>query len=249
VLCKYFKEDPLEITILHHLNIFSLTPLKAVEFMYAASTASKVAYSTYIYTQVPVAKFQIVTAYTKAALLAGRCIAGILGQILVATSTCDYLALNYISLGFVSLSTVFACLLPSVSRSIYFHRGKVQESSENNQLVQLETSNRQQSHHDRDEVECSKNFIQTLSSVDDSSENKKSTKSVCRLFWEDFTTAFSDNYTLKWSLWWAFATCGFFQVVNYIQPLWEALEPDSENVYNGAVEALHALLGNAKTTP
>ncbi|XP_046445559.1 thiamine transporter 1-like isoform X2 [Daphnia pulex] len=221
-------------------------PCYAVEFMYAASTASKVAYSTYIYTQVPVEKFQIVTAYTKAALLAGRCIAGILGQILVATDTCDYLDLNYISLGFVSFSTLFACLLPSVSRSIYFHRGKVQESSTNNQLlVQLETPKELHSHHD--EVQCSKNLIQTLSSVDDSSENKKSTKSVLRLLWKDFTTAFSDNYTLKWSLWWAFATCGFFQVVNYIQPLWEALEPDSENVYNGGVEALHALLGALTT--
>ncbi len=219
-----------------------------MEFLYAASTASKVAYSTYIYTQVPVAKFQIVTAYTKAALLAGRCIAGILGQILVATDTCDYLELNYISLGFVSFSTVFACLLPSVSRSIYFHRCKVQESGTNNQLVQLETPKGLHSPHDRDEVQCSKNLIQTLSSVDDSSENRKSTKSVHRLLWKDFITAFSDNYTLKWSLWWAFATCGFFQVVNYIQPLWEALEPDSENVYNGGVEALHALLGNTQTS-
>jgi thiamine transporter 2/3 len=72
---------------------------------------------------------------------------------------------------------------------------------------------------------------------------------VYRILWEDFTAAFSDNYTLKWSLWWAFATCGFFQVVNYIQPLWEALEPDSENVYNGGVEALHALLGNTQKAP
>ena len=218
--------------------------------MYAASTASKVAYSTYIYTQVPVAKFQIVTAYTKAALLAGRCIAGILGQILVATGTCDYLALNYISLGFVSISTVFACLLPSVSRSIYFHRGKAPaEGSTSNELVQLETSKVLHHHQDCDEVQCSKSLIQDLSSVEDSKENKKSTKTVYRILWEDFTAAFSDNYTLKWSLWWAFATCGFFQVVNYIQPLWEALEPDSENVYNGGVEALHALLGNTQKAP
>ncbi|KAK4036389.1 hypothetical protein OUZ56_028448 [Daphnia magna] len=118
-----------------------IAAMQAVEFVYAASTASKVAYSTYIYTQVPVAKFQIVTAYTKAALLTGRCFAGILGQILVATGTCDYLALNYISLGFVSCSTV----------------------------------------------------------------------------------------------------------VNYIQPLWEALDSESENVYNGGVEALHAFLGALTT--
>lgn len=212
--------------------------------MYAASTASKVAYSTYIYTQVPVAKFQIVTAYTKAALLTGRCFAGILGQILIATGTCDYLTLNYISLGFVSSSTVIAFLLPSVSRSIYFHRKRTLEPSLIDQSAQLETSNELHIHQDRDEIPSSGKLIKSSPSVDNTDESNKSPKLfVCRLFWEDFTTAFSDSYTLKWSLWWAFATCGFFQVVNYIQPLWEALDSESENVYNGAVEALHAFLG------
>lgn len=225
-----------------------IAAMQAVEFVYAASTASKVAYSTYIYTQVPVAKFQIVTAYTKAALLTGRCFAGILGQILVATGTCDYLALNYISLGFVSCSTVIAFFLPSVSRSIYFHRRKPRERSLNDQLAQLETSNELHTCQDRDEIPSLGKLIQSLTPVEHTNQNNKCTEnSVCLLFWEDFTAAFSDNYTLKWSLWWAFATCGFFQVVNYIQPLWEALDSESENVYNGGVEALHAFLGALTT--
>lgn len=207
--------------------------------MYAASTASRIAYGTYIYTQVPVAKFQIVTAYTKAALLAGRCAAGILGQTLITAGICDYSTLNYISLGFVSSSTVFACFLPSVSHSIYFHRGKsieVNQSPETIQLtVQDATSIKQPSRPEH---------LATLIQPLDSNQNSSDEISVFRLLWEDFIVAFSDAYTRKWSLWWAFATCGFFQVVNYIQPLWETLvPPETELVYNGAVEAVHALLG------
>ncbi len=42
---------------------------------------------------------------------------------------------------------------------------------------------------------------------------------------------------------WAFAMCGYFQVLNYIQPLWETVAPSgTTNIYNGAVEALHTFL-------
>ncbi|KAH7695729.1 reduced folate carrier [Aphelenchoides avenae] len=44
---------------------------------------------------------------------------------------------------------------------------------------------------------------------------------------------------VKWSLWYALATCGEFQVGNYIQALWAEAQSGVENrkVYNGFVEA------------
>jgi thiamine transporter 2/3 len=30
--------------------------------------------------------------------------------------------------------------------------------------------------------------------------------------WKDFSTSYTNLYVLKWSLWWALATCGFLQV-------------------------------------
>ena len=93
---------------------------QVVEFLFAAATASRVAYNTYIYTKVPTDRFQIVTAYTKAALLAGRCLAGIIGQVLITTGTCDYFELNYLSLGFVTLAALISLFLPGVDHSIYF---------------------------------------------------------------------------------------------------------------------------------
>jgi len=169
-----------------------------------------VAYSTYIYAQVPKERFQVVTGYTQAALLTGRCLAGITGQILVATELCDYNDLNYISLSFVSAATIVSLFLPSVAQSIYFHRRKEEVTN-------------------------------STESTGAEEEDGSSLKSVYRLLWLDFTSAYSTAYMLKWSLWWAFAMCGYFQVLNYIQSLWEDIAP-SESLYNGAVEAIHTFL-------
>lgn len=212
--------------------------------MYAAATASRIAYSTYIYTQVPVAKFQIVTAYTKASLLSGRCLAGLLGQILIATNLCDYNSLNYISLAFVLSSTLVAFYLPSVNSSIYFHRSERQKCTDK-ESGHLKNSNELDSYQAEEFHHVSVSLIPNVISATDSAGGAKAKQeTVFQLFRKDFTTAFSDTYTLKWSLWWAFATCGFFQVVNYIQPLWETLSTaETSLVYNGGVEAVHSLLG------
>lgn len=189
-----------------------------MEVLYAAATATQVAYSTYIYAQVPVEKFQIVTAFSQAALLAGRCLAGILGQVLIATELCDYYELNYISLSFVTAATAVSLLLPGVSQSIYFHRGNKEVGSPGEGAIGTNEA--------------------AVVALDSSS-----IKSVYRLLWLDFKAAYSTAYTLKWSLWWAFAMCGYFQVLNYIQPLWEEVAPSgTTSIYNGAVEAAHTLL-------
>lgn len=64
-----------------------------------------------------------------------------------------------------------------------------------------------------------------------------------RLLWQHFYESYSDPVIVQWSLWWALAMCGFTQVQMYIQFLWQTINPDHENVYNGAVEAVLTLLG------
>ncbi|CAD5119136.1 DgyrCDS7776 [Dimorphilus gyrociliatus] len=50
---------------------------------------------------------------------------------------------------------------------------------------------------------------------------------------------------LKWSIWWAIATCGNFQVGNYIQNLYEEIKPNRTNAetFNGGVDAVSTFLG------
>ncbi|KAJ4428999.1 hypothetical protein ANN_25995 [Periplaneta americana] len=75
-------------------------------------------------------------------------------------------------------------------------------------------------------------------------------KNAYYYLWKDFTTAYSNLYVLKWSFWWALATCGFLQCLNYIQLIWQNIvESNHQNtntdLYNGVVEALYTLIGAA----
>lgn len=60
--------------------------------------ATEVAYYTYIYAKVDREKYQLVTGLTKAAILGGRFMAGVTGQLLVSFRLMDLRELNYITL-------------------------------------------------------------------------------------------------------------------------------------------------------
>lgn len=69
---------------------------------------------------------------------------------------------------------------------------------------------------------------------------------VLRLLLRDFLQCYRCCSLLAWSAWWALATCGYFQIVNYAQALWEAIRPSKHNnIYNGYVETIATLLGEA----
>ncbi|TMS07602.1 Thiamine transporter 2 [Larimichthys crocea] len=64
--------------------------------------------------------------------------------------------------------------------------------------------------------------------------------------WGDFRQCYSSRELLYWSVWWAMATCGYNQVINYVQVLWEHVQPSQNfTVYNGGVEAASNLFGAA----
>ena len=60
---------------------------------------------------------------------------------------------------------------------------------------------------------------------------------------KDFKKFYSNPSLLKWSIWWALATCGVLQVGNYVQSLWKdiAEEAGDSHEFNGLVEALATL--------
>ncbi|KAI4464903.1 folate transporter [Holotrichia oblita] len=89
---------------------------------YGTFMATEVAYYTYIYAKVPNEFYQHVTAHTRAAILTGRALSGILGQCLVSFNAMNYRQLNYISLAALIAATIWAIFLPNVPKSIYFHR-------------------------------------------------------------------------------------------------------------------------------
>ena len=62
--------------------------------------------------------------------------------------------------------------------------------------------------------------------------------------WQEIKDNYSSKTVMIWSVWWALASCGSFQVQNYIQNLWEVISPHEESgtIYNGAVEAVGTLV-------
>jgi len=148
----------------------------------------------------------------------------------------DYYELNYLSLGFVSVAFAFVLFLPSVQQSIYFHR------EEQSQAVASDSS-------DKD------NTSQPVSTNNNSTPAFTFSEKVARskdFILKDLKAAYSNGDVIKWSLWWAVATSGHLQVINYIQALWEVVVSSSDanidnQAYNGATEAIHTFLSNSIT--
>jgi thiamine transporter 2/3 len=135
----------------------------------------------------------------------------------------------------LATATLWACLLPSVNQSIYFHRVD---------LLTVETVTSLESEESKNPLSSS--FQKT--SCNDSESYFAKVKRAYYLLWEDFVKAYTNKNVIKWSLWWAFATCGYLQVIVYIQLLWEnaikSQNQSSENpdIYNGFVEALYTII-------
>ncbi|XP_066143387.1 thiamine transporter 1-like [Euwallacea fornicatus] len=106
----------------------SLLELQILEGFYGAFAACEVAYFTYIYAKVDKEYYPQVTSYTRAAILGGRAISGILGQILISVHAMDYRQLNYITFGSMIAATFWSFFLPPVKQSIYFHRDPIPQS-------------------------------------------------------------------------------------------------------------------------
>lgn len=100
----------------------TLFQLQVLEVIYGTFMATEVAYYTYIYAKVPKEYYSQVTGHTRAAILAGRCFSGILAQLLTSLYLMNYMELNYITFSAIIVATAWSLFLPSVKKSIYFHR-------------------------------------------------------------------------------------------------------------------------------
>uniref|UniRef100_A0A4W5KA78 Solute carrier family 19 member 3 n=1 Tax=Hucho hucho TaxID=62062 RepID=A0A4W5KA78_9TELE len=64
--------------------------------------------------------------------------------------------------------------------------------------------------------------------------------------WRDFLQCYSTRALLYWSVGWVLATCGYNEAINYVQVLWEHIQPSQKvTIYNGGMEAVSNLFGAA----
>ncbi|KAK6760220.1 hypothetical protein RB195_021638 [Necator americanus] len=196
--------------------------MQLMQICFGLASAAEIAYYSYLYAVVDEKKYRRVTSYIRSAALVGKLFAFGLAQILVSTQTGSYLLLNQISLAAVCIVFFVAIALPSVPAPEIQQEVQVEfVSNQNNQPGQENIT--------RGEVERRKldrgvrNYLIT-------------TLKNFQIFKENMVV-------LKWSAWWAFASCGIFQVYNYIQALWLEMQPNPDNVENGLTEFMNTLVG------
>ncbi|XP_023031505.1 thiamine transporter 1 [Drosophila willistoni] len=192
--------------------------LQIAQIFYGTFTAAEVAYYTYMYAKVDKERYQVVTGHTRAAILSGKFLGGLLAQILVSTDSLNFRQLHFLSLSTQLISLPVALILPQVPRSLYFYAAKQAPMIENGTQTPKESENGEQL-------------------------AKFSLKNAGQLLWFHLVSSYTNPVVLQWSVWWALATCGQVQVISYIQFLWKEVAPDHLSTYNGGVEALATLLG------
>ncbi|XP_065218297.1 thiamine transporter 1-like isoform X2 [Planococcus citri] len=203
-----------------------------MEFWYGMMTACEIAYYTYIYAKVDKKHYQIVTSHMRGASLAGRFLSGVTSQIMLHWNIMTISDLNYLTLGGISFGFLWALTLPPVKSSIYFHRS--------NSVVDFNDCTKAETGHA--EITCANELEQEQAPV---LKKMCSKSNVFGRLWADFKHAYTNLYVLKWSIWWAIATCGYNQVMTYNQLLWEDVvhnnPKDNTTQYNGLTEAVYTL--------
>ncbi|NXF71184.1 S19A3 protein, partial [Sclerurus mexicanus] len=211
--------------------------MQLVEFFYGMVTAAEVAYYAYIYSVVSTDHYQRVTSYCRSSTLGAATVAAVLGQLLVSLADVSYFHLNAISLASVSLAFLCAFLLPMPEKSMFFHRKDASQSLPAPEKVVAPAGSERPS-------SCQEDTSSDCAGRGTTPQQPRShILSVLVQLSKDLRDCYSSRKLLYWSLWWALATAGFNQVINYIQVLWDSQAPShSSAVYNGAVEAIATFL-------
>ncbi|CAJ0963083.1 unnamed protein product [Ranitomeya imitator] len=99
--------------------------IQFLEFFYGISTATEIAYYSYIYSMVEPRVYQEVTSYCRTATLTGFTVGSVTGQVLVSVAHWSLFSLNVISLISVSIAFSTAWFLPMPRKSLFFHQNLI----------------------------------------------------------------------------------------------------------------------------
>ncbi|XP_067898626.1 thiamine transporter 2-like isoform X2 [Heterodontus francisci] len=222
-------------------------------FLYGMVAATEVAYYSYIYSIVGTEHYQKVTSYCRSVTLVGHTLASVLGQVLVSVWNVSYFYLNVISLVSASAAFLFSILLPMPKKSMFFHR---EEEAENIQVPPSTEDVEPKSENISPQNNVETPTFSQLPVISDGEALKQNVDGLVKaidhhsrlkvLFqlWSDLKECYSSPRLLYWSIWWALATSGYYQILSYVQVLWDHVEPSQNTmVHNGGADAVSNLMG------
>ncbi|XP_068560786.1 thiamine transporter 1 isoform X2 [Cebidichthys violaceus] len=228
----------LVVTYVMLLRAQGMLAMQLLEFFFGLATACEVAYYSYIYSVVEPAHYQRVTGYCRSVALFGSAAGSLAGQLLLSVAKVQLVHLVIITLTTATVASVAPWFLPMPKRSLFFHKSPAaaEKTSSTALLEKTEGS----------ESKCPPNSrdVSTISRSSETGGHSSGLVEVLQVLFDDFLKCYRCRSLLAWSLWWALATCGYFQVINYAQALWENIRPSQDSeIYNGYVETLSTLLG------
>ncbi|XP_041797051.1 solute carrier family 19 member 3b [Chelmon rostratus] len=222
-----------------------LPAMICLEITYAVVASTEVAYFSYIYSVIPVEFYQRATGYLRSAMLTGYTVGAGLGQMLISLAGVDLFYINAISLGIVSMAFLTSFWLPMPQRSLFFKDKKVAAvGSQSQKEGPLGPDRPEQPVMCKDNAASREEKTEHSGCADWCSGD--SVVTAGHLLWQSFRESYSSRHLIYWSLWWALATAGYLQIFNYIQLMWDHIEPSAtSSIYNGGVEAVCCLVGAA----
>ncbi|XP_062933042.1 thiamine transporter 2-like [Cynocephalus volans] len=222
--------------------------MQVVEFFYGMVTATEVAYYAYIYSMVSPEHYQRVSGYCRSVTLVAYTAASVLAQLLVSLANLSYFYLNVISLASVCVAFLLSLFLPMPQKSMFFHAKPSKEMKSLSTSTVLEEPLKGEAPGCEDEKPTSETPTTAENLENGQLSSSKLKKVVLRVFvqwFQDLKECYASKRLFYWSLWWAFSTAGFNQILNYVQILWDYKAPSQDSViYNGAVEALATFGGS-----
>ncbi|KAM6958482.1 thiamine transporter 1 [Tautogolabrus adspersus] len=236
------QASSLVVTYVMLLKSQGMLAMQLLEFFFGLATASEVAYYSYIYSVVEPAHYQRVTGLCRSITLFGSAAGSLTGQLLLSVAKVQLFHLVIITLTAAALAFVAPWFLPMPKRSLFFHESPGAAGEE--RLKRSSNTLLEKAEDAESKVPLNTQNDATISSSSETKSPRRGFLDVLRMLFDDFLQCYRCRPLLAWSVWWALATCGYFQIVNYAQPLWEKVRPSHDyEIYNGYVETASTLLG------
>ncbi|XP_067364839.1 thiamine transporter 2 [Channa argus] len=242
-----FQSIMLFITSAMLLWVTGVPAMQAMQFFYGVVTASDVAYFSYIYSVVDLRRYRKATSYSRSVQLLGSTVGSVLGQLILSFNLMSYKNMMVFTLVLTAIALLTSCLLPMPKQSMFFHP---KHEATKGTRIDVDGKVDVTGHTSK-----SKASVEEMKGQDEMGpEPEEFTKTVgpdnCTKvlvhLWRDFRQCYSSRQLLYWSVWWAMATCGYNLIINYVQVLWDHVQPSQDfSIYNGGVEAVSYLMSAA----
>lgn len=153
-----------------------------------------------------------------------------------------------LTLVLIGIALLMSCLLPMPQQSMFFHRKRTTQKTTTQGGKKDAEGTRDAAEHTRRSLEETPGKIVEKRKEKDKDEGKEldvnvptsedfeeaagveSCGQVLLQLWRDFRQCYSTRQLLYWSVWWALATCGYNQTVNYVQVSCEGNKTASPNL-------------------